>query len=100
MVFFRQVAHDCPVYFGDFLFVFLEHFVQTGQRFAGAGKNDHSADGAVHPVRNAQIYLSRLVVFFLDVCLDFFTQGRVAGFVRLDDVRVFFVDGYDVVVFV
>lgn len=61
----RQVADNGPVFFGDFLVVFLKHFIQSGQGFAGTGKQYDTAYRAVDAMGHSQKYVSRFVVFFL-----------------------------------
>jgi len=100
MIFFGKITHDRPVYFGDFLIMFLEHFVQSYQCLTGFGEQYNSTYGAIHPVRNPEVNISRFVIFLFDVCLNTLAERFVTCLVCLHNIGNLFVDSDNVVILV
>ena len=94
----RPVLHHRPICFLDIFGA--EHFIEPCKRFACARKQHDPAHRPVDAMHCSEEYLSRLLIFFLDVLLYELAQRGIACLVALHDIGRPLIDSDDVIVFV
>jgi hypothetical protein len=77
----------------------LKHSCKPGKRFTGLSENYHSAYRSVNAMYDPEKYIPWLMITFLNEGFQKITEGCIAGFIALDDLRRLLVKNNKMIIF-